>query len=420
MKGTFRAACGVLGAALAVAAGLPARTQAAHYDNAVVYWNEVAVNAFVANSPTATPSASALYVAIVQAAVYDATMAIEQTHQPYASSPTAPAGASVDAAVAAAAHDALVEYLPGQKAQLDATYEAALAEIPDGAAKSDGIRVGQEAAAAMIARRANDGRFAPVPPPPDGDEPGEWRRTSPGAVVTPWTAHVTPFLVHSPEQFRTAGPNPLTSEEYAAQFEETRLYGAKTGSLRTPAQTEIATFWSENTVRQYNRALRGLVGERGLSRAEAARLLAMTSLTAADAMITCWNAKYHYLAWRPVTAIREADTDGNPATVADPAWEPLSVTANHPEYTSGHACLTGAITLSLEKFLGTEAIGLTMDSTASGTGIHYFATVDDLRAEVENARIYGGDHWRKGGSDGTKIGDHVAKWALRKRFFQPQ
>jgi hypothetical protein len=120
-----------------------------------------------------------------------------------------------------------------------------------------------------------------------------------------------------------------------------------------------------------------------------------------------------------VTAIREADTDGNPATAPYPAWEPLSVTANHPEYTSGHACLTGAITRSLSAFLGTEAIGFAMNSTATGPAvIHYFATSDELRTEVENARIYGGDHWRKGGSDGTKIGDHVAKWAL-KRFFRP-
>jgi hypothetical protein len=279
--------------------------------------------------------------------------------------------------------------------------------------------VGQQAAAAMIALRANDGRFAPVPAPPDGDEPGEWRRTSPGPAVTPWTGQVTPFLVHSPDQFRPEGPNPLTSEDYAEQFEETRLYGARTGSLRTSAQTEIGTFWTENTVRQYNRALRGFGSERGLTVAEAARLFAMSSLTAADAMVTCWNTKFYYLFWRPVTAIREAGTDGNPATAPDPSWEPLSVTANHPEYTSGHACLTGAITRSLEEFLGAEAIALTMDSTAAGTGIHYFATVDDLRREVEDARIYGGDHFRKGGKDGTKIGDHVAKWALA-RFFQPE
>ena len=418
MNHALRIASVTLVTMLFAAAASVTRIQASQYQNAVVHWNEVALNAIVSDATTATPSASALYVALVQAAVYDATMAIEQSHQLYNAAPGAPSGASVEAAVAAAAHDVLVQYFGSQRASIDAAYNAALAEIPDGLEKTQGLNVGQQTAVALIALRANDGRFAAVPAPPDGNEPGEWRRTSAGSAVTPWTAHVTPFLVRSPEQFRPEGPHPLTSEDYAEQFEETRLYGAKTGALRSAAQTEIATFWTENTVRQYNRALRGFAAEHELSVAEAARLFAMTSLTAADAMITCWNTKYHYLAWRPITAIREADTDGNPATVAYPAWEPLSVTANHPEYTSGHACLTGAITRSLKEFLGTEDIGLTMDSTASGTGVHYFATVDDLRTEVENARIYGGDHWRKGGSDGTKIGDHVAKWAL-KRYFQP-
>jgi hypothetical protein len=419
MNRTLRIASVTLVTMLFTGAAFVTRTQASHYQNAVVHWNRIALNTIISDSTTATPSASALYVAIVQAAVYDATMAIERTHQPYHAALIAPSSASIEAAVAAAARDVLVEYFPSQQTSIDAAYDAALAEIPDGPEKDAGLSVGEQTAAALIALRADDGRFANVPAPPDGDEPGEWRRTSPGSAVTPWTAHVRPFLVHVPEQFRPEGPHPLTGEDYAEQFEETRLYGAKTGSLRSPAQTEIALFWTENTVRQYNRALRGFAAEHELSVAQAARLFAMTSLTAADAMITCWHTKYHYLAWRPVTAIREADTDGNPATVADLAWEPLSVTANHPEYTSGHACLTGAITRSLEAFLGTEDIGLTMDSTAPGTGVYYFATVDDLRTEVENARIYGGDHWRKGGSDGTKIGDHVAKWAL-KRYFQPR
>ena len=134
-------------------------------------------------------------------------------------------------------------------------------------------------------------------------------------------------------------------------------------------------------------------------------------------MITCWDTKFHYLAWRPITAIREADTDGNPATEADPSWTPLSTTANHPEYTSGHACLTGAVTGAMRRFLGTASISLTMDSTVPGTLEHHFATVRELRREVENARIYGGDHFRVGGTDGTKAGDHVAKWALH-RFFR--
>jgi hypothetical protein len=268
----------------------------------------------------------------------------------------------------------------------------------------------------MVALRAGDGRFALVSEPPDGDSPGEWRRTGGPASVTPWTAQVRPFLVNSPDQFRPDGPNALTSDDYAAQLDEVRRLGAATGSERSPQQTEIARFWTENTLGQYNRAFRRLSTERELSAGRAARFFAMTSLTAADGMITCWNTKLHYLAWRPITAIREADTDGNPATTAVPTWTPLSTTANHPEYTSGHACLTGAVTRAMERFLGTERIALTMDSTAAGTLPHHFATLAQLRREVENARIYGGDHFRVGGTDGTKAGDHVAVWAL-KRFF---
>jgi hypothetical protein len=410
-----------------VAAAAP--SQAAASDNAAVHWNEVTAKTVLADSKTATPSASSLYVAIVQAAVYNATMAIEHTYQPYRSSLSAPAGASENAAVAAAAHDVLGAYFgdgaaadhggSSQQASIDAAYEASLAEIPDGQAKSDGVSVGQRAAAEMVALRMGDGRFAIVAEPPDGDEPGEWRRTASGAVVTPWTAQVRPFVVKSPDQFRPDGPNALTSSDYAAQWNETRRYGAKTGSARSPEQTEIARFWTENTLGQYNRALRGLANSRGLSLGQSARLFAMTALTGADGMITCWNTKFHYLAWRPITAIREADTDGNPATTADPTWEPLSATANHPEYTSGHACLTGAVSRALGAFLGTEAIDLTMDSTATGTVVHHFATIDDVRHEVENARIYGGDHFRVGGTDGTHAGDHVAKWALRRYFLRP-
>jgi hypothetical protein len=137
-------------------------------------------------------------------------------------------------------------------------------------------------------------------------------------------------------------------------------------------------------------------------------------------MITCWNTKFHYLAWRPVTAIHEADSDGNPRTAADPDWEPLSTTALHPEYTSGHACLTGAITRGLQEFLGTEKINMTItfvNSSGNTVYTHRFAAVDDLRSEVEDARVYGGDHWTTGGTDGTKLGDELAEWAL-KRYFE--
>jgi hypothetical protein len=155
-----------------------------------------------------------------------------------------------------------------------------------------------------------------------------------------------------------------------------------------------------------------------LSSGESALLFAMTDIPMADAMITCWNTKYHYLAWRPATAIPLADTDGNPATTADPSWVPFSTTAQHPEYVSGHACLTGAITRGLEEFLGTKAIDFSITSTAVGaSNPHDFETVTELRSEVEDARVYGGDHWTTGGADGTSLGDELADWAL-KRFFE--
>jgi hypothetical protein len=413
-----RTTCIVAVALIIATLGPAGSAKASHTSkNAVAFWNETAVSTVLGEPATNQSSAAVLHVAIVQAAVYDAVMSIERTHEPYASSPQAAPGASLDAAVAAAAHDVLDEYYPDKQTVEDA-YTQSLADVPDGPAEDDGVKVGQQAAAALIALRQNDGRFASVPPPYEGTGPGEWHRTSPSAPITPWTGQVRPFLVRSPEQFRPEGPNELSSAEYADQFNETRLYGVQTGSLRNSDQDEIAQFWTENTVGQYNRALRDLAAERALTTPDTARMLAMTELTAADAMITCWNTKYHYLAWRPITAINEADTDGNPGTTKPPTtWVPRSPTANHPEYVSGHACLTGAITRSLQEFLGTQAINLVMNSTAKDTKDHHtFRTTGDLRAEVENARIFGGDHFRKGGTDGTKIGDHVAKWAL-KRFF---
>ena len=408
-----------LTAVLAVLA-LSAAATASPSENSVVYWNRIAAQTILADSATATPSASSLYVAIVQAAVYDAVMAIERTYRPYAISPVAPAGASEDAAVAAAAHDVLSAYFPAQQSSIETAYTDALAGIPDGQAKTDGIDVGQEVADAIVALRANDGRFAAVPQPPDGTEPGVWRRTSPGNAVTPWTAKVTPFLIKSPDQFRAGGPPKLTSTQYADELNEVRVLGASAdypGLERTAGETAIARFWSDNTIGQYNRALRGLAQERALSVGDSARLFAMTALTGADAMIGCWDTKYHYLGWRPITAIREADTDGNPRTAGVPAWSPFSTTANHPQYVSGHACLTGAMTRSLRTFLHTKRIGFTMDSTFAGAAPpHTFATVKDLRGEVENARIYGGDHFRSGGTDGTKLGDGVAKYGLAHFF----
>ena len=428
MKSTLRATALLLCAALLAPMAVPRSVQAAPGDNSVVRWNEIALSTIIADSARSTPSAASLYVAIAQAAVYDAVMAIEDTYEPYAFDGYASPGASVDAAVATAAHDVLVYYFHAQQGTVDGEYNSFMAAIPGGPSMDEGVSVGRRSALEIIARRAHDGRDAAAPPPDafDGTDPGEWRRTNMSSgPVTPYVANVTPFLAKSPQQFRPNGPQKLTGKRYAEEFERTRLYGgrfdtAATTLLRTPEQTEIATFWTENTVRQYNRGLRGLAVERGLSVGETARLLAMTALTGADAMITCWNTKYHYLAWRPATAIPLAYDDGNPRTQADPDWLPFSATANHPEYTSGHACLTGAITRTLWDFLGTDEIDLTINFVnSSGVVVytHHFATLEDLRTEVEDARVYGGDHWTTGGVDGTKLGDKLANWALH-RFFK--
>ena len=424
MKTRARTIALVLTATLVSATASIAPSLAAPGDNAVVHWNEIALGIITSDSTRGTPSAASLYAAITQLAVYDAVMAIAGTHEPYAFDGDAP-GASIDAAVATAARDVLVNYFPSSSASLDGdtgSYTAALAAIPAGPAKDAGIAVGHSAAQAIIAARANDGRNASVPEPPNGTEPGVWRRTgtNPAApAVTPYVGQVTPFLIDSPHQFRPKGPNRLDSHAYAVEFERTRLYGAKTGSLRDDDQTEIALFWTENTLRQYNRALRVLAGSHGLSVVDSARLFAMTDVPAADAMITCWNTKYHYLAWRPVTAINAADTDGNPLTTKpEQTWEPLSPTGLHPEYVSGHACLTGAITRGLREFLGTKTNNFTMTYVGPFTGIdpRFFATIDDLRTEVEDARVYGGDHWTSGGTDGTILGDDLAKKALHNYF----
>lgn len=399
---------------------------AASGDNAVVHWNEIALDQIASSGKIGTPSAASLYAAMTQAAVYDAVMAFEGTHEPYAFDGQAPAGASLDAAVATAAHDVLAYYfdryaqLP-QLNNVDTAYAQALAGIPDGRSEDDGIALGAQSADTIIALRANDGRETSVASPANGTEPGQWRRTdgtTDSPAVTPYVAQVTPFLAESPDQFRPKGPRAIDSRKYYLEFERTRLYGAEEGkSLRSTDQTDIAKFWTENTLRQYNRALRRFANDRSLSVADSARLFAMTDIPAADAMIGCWDAKYHYLAWRPLTAIRDADTDGNRWTVADPTWKPLSVTGLHPEYVSGHACLTGAITEGLREFLGSKKIDLVITSTALPGAEHNFARIDELRTEVEDARVFGGDHWTTGGADGTALGDKLAKWAL-KRYFE--
>jgi len=403
-------------AVAAVAVGARAsRTSAATsgQGNAVTDWNEIAQNAIVVSRPTA----SALVLeGIVQAAVYDAVVGIEGGYEPFVASPTVPRPASTAAAVAAAARGVLVARVPGQAASVDAQYAAYLATIPDGAAKVNGITVGEEVAQAILAWRAGDGFdnvVAYVQPPPG---PGVYEPVAPTTPVDVKLKQVLPLTLRSNSQFRPDGPNPLTSAEYAEDFDEVKAYGRADSAVRTPEQTEVARFWAENAAVQSPRALRALAIARGLGLAETARMLALVHVAGADALLACFDAKYHYLFWRPVHAIQRADTDGNPATVPDQTWRSL-LTVNHPEYPSAHACWTTSMTETLAAFFGIDKVALSMDSTVTGT-TRYYTNLNELAKEVYDARVWAGLHFRNSTTEGAWIGRKVARYVVAN-FFQP-
>jgi len=359
---------------------------------------------------------------MVHLAIYDAVNAIEGApFEGYASVPAVDRPASEEAATAAAAHDVLVALFPAQVADLDAKYAASLAALPDGSAKANGIVVGQQAASAILSKRAEDGRDASVIYTP-GSGPGIWVPTPPAflAALAPETPFVQPFALNSASQFRPDPPFSLTSEDWARDYNEIKALGPAVGSLRTPEQTDIARFWSDNPPLQWNRAWRALSVAKNLGLADNARYFAMLATASADALIACWDAKYFYNFWRPVTAIRAGDTDGNSETAPDPAWIGLIITPNHPEYPAAHSCFSGASTETLNYLFGTDEVGFSMDSNVAGvvSPVRTYDRLSDALEEVLDARIYGGMHYR----NSTRIGAHVGKQVSRfttRHFFRP-
>jgi hypothetical protein len=401
-------------ALLAVAAVLVAPAVARA--DAVTDWNLNATNALMVTAGQ-PPQQSVPHMAMVQGAVYDAVNAIDGGHEGYLlTSRLASPFDSKEAAVAAAAHRVLVSLVPAQQAALDAQYATALAAIPDGSSKTRGIAVGEAAAAAMIAARTNDGRFGPFRFSV-GTAPGEWRPVLPAFVNDPnaWLKDVKPFLVESGSQFRSDGPYPLTSSKYAKEFAEVKAFGPATNSARSADQTLAARYWAENPPATWNRIFRTLSAQQGLSPADNARLYAMLYLTAADALITVWNDKAHFSFWRPITAIREADTDGNPATEKDEAWLPLIPTPPYTEHSSGHSGLSGSYVATLQDFFGTDKIGWT--DTNNGGLTRSFTRFSQAIDEIVDARVWSGIHFRNADEQGAKIGRQVAKWR-EQHYFQ--
>jgi len=380
-------------------------------------WNAIAMRTIVVQGLKPPPVAQ-LYLGFVSAAVYNAVVTIDGRFTPYASQPRPGGHASPEAAAAAAAYRVLGVYFPASAEQLTVDYQASLAQIPDGAAKNRGIRVGEEAARTIVRLREGDGRDAAITLDV-APAPGVWRPTPPAfaPMLAPWLGFVRPLLLASPTQLPLAGPDRLTSTAYTQDFNEVKAVGAAASATRTPAQTDTARFWNDNPVVQYQAAFRDLATRHRLDIDHSARLFAILNMTAADALIACWRGKYDVPFWRPSTAIQLADTDGNPATTADPTWTPLVVNPPYPEYPSGHACLTGATANGLSYLLRPQNLDLVVSSAVTGTTRHYL-TEDTLNQDTMNARVWLGIHFRKAVVDGNRLGHQVSRWALR-HYFQP-
>ena len=384
--------------------------------NAVTQWNQNATNALI-DTAGQPPTVAVLHLAMVHGAVYDAVNAIDRGYRPYLVSPRAKRWDSTDAAAATAAYRVLVSIVPAQQPALRTLYESSLSAIPDGRSKAGGIAAGEAAAAAMIAARTDDGRFGPFRFS-TGTLPGEWRPVLPSFINDPaaWVKDVKPFLIRSSSQFRSRGPNALTSHKYAREFVEVKSLGSATSTTRTPDQTLAAQYWAEQPPRTWSRILRTIAAQEGLSNSDSARLFAMVFLTGADAFITVWDDKEYWSFWRPITAIREADTDDNAATDPDSAWLPLLATPPYPEHPSGHLGLSGSVVATLQSFFRTDKIAWT-DTNNAGLTRSYSRLSQALR-EIVSARVWSGLHFRTADEQSVRIARQVAEWR-EHHYFQP-
>jgi len=384
----------------------------------IVDWNAIAATSIAVNAARPIP-AFAIDLAYVNAAMYDAVNGIVGGYTPYAVNLAAPTGANPSAAAASAAHDVLLSFFPPQQQYLDAALAMTLATLPAGGDRDHGVAYGKDVAAQLLASRAGDGRNAAIGFTP-GTGPGQWQPPPPafGPAATPWIAKFRPFALQSPSQFRAEPPPDLSSPDWAADYNEVKAFGAADSALRTPAQTELALFYTDHPGLQNNRVLRDLAIVRGMSLADNARLFATATMSAADAIVACWDSKYAYTFWRPVTAIRAGGTDGNNRTAGDPNWTPLAPTPSHPEYPSAHSCVSSATAEALRWFFGTKEVPLTISSTITHT-THLIPRTDKLVDEVVGARIYAGFHYRTSCIHGAVIGKQVAQW-VAKNYFQPK
>lgn len=393
--------------------------------NVVTDWNTMASTTIVTNGGK-SPAPSAVWFAYSSIAVYDAVNAITGHYQPFYYRVAGPANASIGAAAAAAAHRVLVNYFPSQQAALDSQFAASLAGATDGGDQTAGVAVGEGAAAAVINARMGDGLEANISYTP-GSGPGAWIPTPPvyAAPVAPWLGQMRPFTMKSASDFLPDGPPALNSEDWKRDYGLTRLYGGTASTIRSASETEIAVFYTEHTGQQYARMFNTLATVNNLGVEDSARMMAMLWTGYADAGIGCFNAKYKFGFWRPVTAILAGGgaSGGSTDLPADPTWTPSGgPTPAHPEYPAAHGCITGSVSSLIADFFGTTRVTLAVDSKAFTDGVHQHTFTDtrELMDEVFWARIYAGFHFYHSLEVGRQLGQSVAGQVVRNHFRQVQ
>lgn len=394
-----------------VCAMLPAASARA---DVVTDWNNAALSAIRENK-TPPPQASRA-LAMLHAAIYDAVNGIARTYDPYLVRSDAPASASRVAAASAAARSVLIALFPSNVAAYDALHTLTLQRLVDSPQKRHGIEWGERVAHEILSWRSTDNSDSIVTPPSQ-TTPGFWQRTPPtfASYLLPQWGWVAPFAIPSGSLMRPPGPPALSSVDWAADYNEVKMLGAAVGSSRTAEEDAIALFWAdgggtETPPGHWNRIAQQVSAVRGGTVEENARLFAILNIAMADAAICAWDAKYAYDFWRPVTAIRNGDLDGNPGTVADPVWNSFIVTPPFPEYVSGHSTFSGAAAIVLAMFYGTDNISFTIGSDGLPNVTRPFASFSAAANEAAMSRLYGGIHFRSAIQDGLDAGVEIGQW----------
>jgi hypothetical protein len=380
----------------------------------VMDWNEVAMKAV--NTARQSPTMGVRSMAVVHTAMYDALATVQPRYRAFRFDGVAPPGASADVAASVAAHTALLKLFPDQRAAFDEALAASLARAPQGAARDGGAGVGKAVAESLLAWCADDRVGAPT----------EYRPTTqPGLYVMTTLPFgddfgaSRPWLLRSADQFRPARPPALGTEVWARDFNETRTVGARTGSTRTPEQTEVAQFWVVTGAPAFNGIIRQSVAKKQLEPLAAARVMALTYMAFNDALVAVFDAKYTYNFWRPITAVRNGDQHNNFAIKRDPRWMPMVDAPPHPEYPCAHCISSATVVTVLQSQLGDEMPGLTMSSPTLPGVTRKWDRLSDVAREVSNARIWSGVHYRNSAEVGERMGKQVGDFAVAN-YLQPK